>query len=181
MLASQWLHSGFAGIFAGLVGFTLRSSWPCVHCACFAVAAPCLRNGFALASQSGVAGVFAGLAGFTLPSSWPCVHRASFAVAAPLLRSVFAVATHKPCMLALALQASRCVRPGLVFIALASQWLRPAFVTASHWLHRVASQAYLPASQASRCNRPGLVLIALASQWLRSCLVTNSQCLHAGF
>ena len=107
------------------------------------------------------------------------------------------------------MQASRCVRPGLVFIALASQWLRSGFVASSHWRHTcnhpclvfialashylrscfVAASQWLHtgnpgvalALQALRCIRPGHVFIALASQWLRSGLVAASQWLHSGF
>ena len=39
LAASHWLHTGNAGVVAGFAGFTLSSSWHCVHCASFTLAA----------------------------------------------------------------------------------------------------------------------------------------------
>ena len=45
---SQLLYTGNAGVVADHAGFTLSSSWLCVHCASFTLAALCVRTGFAV-------------------------------------------------------------------------------------------------------------------------------------
>ena len=165
--SSHWLQSGFAGVFAGLAGFTLRPSWPCDYCASFPVAAlwPC--SGFVVASQWRFRRC-AGLAGFTLRPSWPCVHSASFAVAALWLCCVFALATH--------LQSSLpCVH--CASFALSALLLRSSFAVATHWQsRRCAGLAGFTMHSSWPCIHCASFAVAplwprsgfaLASQWLR--------------